>query len=81
MIVREHFVVKYSTHVLENEGFALVFLEVHPSIPTPRLYAMYREDGKPYIVMEFKPGRDLNGFWADLTEDETITTLGQLKSV
>lgn len=81
VVVRERFIVKYGTHVLENEGFALLFLEEHPSIPAPRLYAMYREDGKLYLVIEFKSGRDLDGLWADLSENEKISILGQLKSI
>ncbi|KAH6847087.1 kinase-like domain-containing protein [Chaetomium sp. MPI-CAGE-AT-0009] len=51
VLVREKFVVKYGTgrHVTENEGHALLLLAQYPSIPAPRLYAMYRENNKLFL--------------------------------
>jgi len=79
VVVEDRFVVKYGGTVRENEGYALLVLEKYPSIPAPRLYAMYREDDVLYLVMELLPGRSLLGLWDDLSENEKQSVCGQLK--
>jgi hypothetical protein len=51
-----------------------------PSIPAPRLYAMYREDGVLYIIMQLLPGLDLQQLWGGLSENEKASVCGQLKT-
>jgi serine/threonine protein kinase len=74
--INNKYVVKYGSHVSENEGNALLYLERELDIPAPRLYAMYREDGQLYIVMEFLQGKELPCLWPTFSpEDKTdITT-------
>ncbi|KAI1455908.1 phosphotransferase family protein [Annulohypoxylon moriforme] len=81
VVVSGHFVVKYGTNVTENEGHALLSLEKHPSIPAPRLYAMYRENEKLYLIMELKPGRQLSEVWPSLNEDDTRNIASQLREI
>jgi serine/threonine protein kinase len=81
VVIRDLYVVKYGAHVYENEGQALLFLERCPSVPVPRLYAMYRDSGKLYIVMQLMPGTELEGLWPSLSESEKSLIAGQLRSV
>ncbi|RNJ55134.1 hypothetical protein D7B24_009001 [Verticillium nonalfalfae] len=66
VLVNEHFVVKYGRFVFENEGHALLFLDPVHGVPAPRLYAMYRENEKLYIIMEFIQGHQLSDTWSSL---------------
>ena len=79
VLVKGCFVVKYGT--LENEGHALLFFEKHPFIPAPRLYAMYREDNKLYLIMSLMPGRQLESVWGDLLEHEKLHIVKQLRLI
>lgn len=81
VVVRDCFVVKHGVHVDENEGHALLFVEKHLSVPAPRLLAMYREEHKLYIVMEFMPGKTLQDIWEHLSEKAKISILQQLRSI
>jgi hypothetical protein len=81
VLVKGCFVVKYGTLVTENEGHALLFLEKHPFIPAPRLYAMYREDNKLYLIMSLMRGRRLELVWGDLFEHEKLHIVKQLRSI
>lgn len=81
VVIRDIYVVKYGAHVDENEGHALLFLERCPSVPVPRLYAMYRDSGIVYIVMQFIPGADLETLWPSLSENEKYSIVGQLRSI
>ncbi|WEW55666.1 hypothetical protein PRK78_001099 [Emydomyces testavorans] len=80
-IVKDHFVVKYGRYIRDNEGYALLFLEQYPLIPAPRLYAMYREDGILYLVMQLLPGSDLLVLWDELSSNEKESICGQLKEI
>ncbi|KUI61180.1 hypothetical protein VP1G_11194 [Cytospora mali] len=53
----------YGSGVKENEGWALLALERFPSIPSPKLYAMYRREDKLYIVTKFERGTQLSEVW------------------
>ncbi|PFH55019.1 hypothetical protein XA68_11038 [Ophiocordyceps unilateralis] len=79
VLVNENFVVKYGPAVFENEGHALLLVESYPDIPAPRLYAMYREEGKLYIIMEFIAGLRLSDVWQRLSEEEKSTVVSQLR--
>ncbi|KAK4096464.1 hypothetical protein N658DRAFT_501566 [Parathielavia hyrcaniae] len=81
--VRERFVVKYGVApwVFENEGHALLLLQKHPSIPVPRLYAMYRKDKRLFLVMELKEGVQRSTVWDGLSEDDKIGIIGQLHDI
>ncbi|KAI6086027.1 kinase-like domain-containing protein [Hypoxylon rubiginosum] len=81
VIVGDHFVVKYGTRMSENEGHALLYLEKYQSIPVPRLYAMYRDNGKLYLIMEFKPGRQLRELWPSLSSDDILDISRQLRKI
>lgn len=79
VLVNGLFVVKYGPALAENEGHALLLVESYPSIPTPRLYAMYREEGKLYIIMEYIAGQRLSDVWQHLSEDEKLPIVSQLR--
>ncbi len=83
VVVKGHFVVKYGVgvHMAENEGHALLFIEKHKFIPAPKLYAMYREEGKLYLIMSYMPGTQLGSIWDDLSENEKSCILIQLRSI
>jgi hypothetical protein len=81
VVVNDHFVVKYGTRMIENEGHALLFLEKNKCIVAPRLYAMYRENGRLYLIMEFKPGRQLSELWPSMDDDEILCVAEQLRKI
>ncbi|KAF2721788.1 hypothetical protein K431DRAFT_63789 [Polychaeton citri CBS 116435] len=45
-------VVKYGLYVFENEGRALLLAGDLAQVPAPRLFAMYLEEEKLYVIME-----------------------------
>ncbi|PHH87965.1 hypothetical protein CDD83_8166 [Cordyceps sp. RAO-2017] len=79
VLVNQKFVVKYGPAVFENEGHALLLVESYPHIPAPRLYAMYWEEGKLFIIMEFIAGLRLSDVWQHLSEEEKSTIVDQLR--
>jgi hypothetical protein len=79
VIIRDLFVVKYGAYVLENEGFALLFLENQLTIPAPTLYAMFRQDSKLYLVMEYLPGVKLSELWPSLSVPDKLSISQQLR--
>jgi aminoglycoside phosphotransferase (APT) family kinase protein len=84
VLVREKFVVKHGVppFVSENEGHALLLLAKYPSIPAPKLYAMYRdEDNKLFLVMEHKPGTQLSTVWDGLSKHDKLDITGQLRDI
>ncbi|KAK9800982.1 putative Aminoglycoside phosphotransferase domain-containing protein [Seiridium cardinale] len=78
VLVNGRFVVKYGAVVFENEGHALLLLE-NMEVPTSRLYAMYREGEKLFIIMEFIPGVRLSDIWPALSEEEKEPIVAQLR--
>jgi aminoglycoside phosphotransferase (APT) family kinase protein len=81
VVIRDLYVVKYGPYVAENEGYALLFIEQKLSIPAPRLYAMYRNEDKLYIVMQYIPGITLGHIWPSLPENTKTVLLGELRSI
>ncbi|KAE8146853.1 phosphotransferase enzyme family protein [Aspergillus avenaceus] len=68
VVIRDKYVVKYGSHVTENEGYALLFVDERLDIAAPRLHAMYRDQDALYIVMEYIPGVSLGTAWPSPTE-------------
>ncbi len=83
VLVRNKFVVKFGRPpwMTENEGDALLLLRQHPTIPAPRLYAMYYEDDRLFLVMEYKPGVRLDTVWDRLSENNKLAITDQLHTI
>ena len=76
------FVVKFGSSTREREGQTLLFLEKYaPQVPAPRLYAMYREDGDLFIIMQRFPGIQLDEIWDDLSALEKNLITAQLRKI
>ncbi|KAL4791458.1 hypothetical protein BDV19DRAFT_381556 [Aspergillus venezuelensis] len=56
-------------YIRENEGQTLLFLEKYPSVPAPRLYAMYRKDDTLYLL------------WDELSKNEKMFICEQLRRI
>ncbi len=78
VVVRGLFVVKYGIPRLVdgNEGHALMVLRGVPTIP--KLYAMYRHEGKLFLVMQYLSGTPLDVLWGDILEHEKADVIQQL---
>lgn len=78
-VVRRVFVVKYGIPRLVdgNEGHALRALQGIPTIP--KLYAMYRDQNKHFLVMEYLPGKPLDHIWDSLSEHDKDAVTQQLR--
>ncbi|KAG4441583.1 hypothetical protein IFR05_002968 [Cadophora sp. M221] len=76
----EHFIAKYSAHNDELEGDNLLFLE-HQQLGafTPRLYGMWRDGGKLFLVMERLHGETLETLWPALLEVDKQKILSKLR--
>ncbi|KAI1954125.1 hypothetical protein LOZ57_000475 [Ophidiomyces ophidiicola] len=83
VLIRNKFVVKYGRTLIhvENEGYALLFIEKHLSIPAPRLYAMYRKGPWLYIIMEYMSGENLDILWPALSSPDKQSILSQLRNI
>ncbi|TLD11528.1 hypothetical protein PspLS_11479 [Pyricularia sp. CBS 133598] len=82
VVVRDLFVVKYGAtplYVDGNEGHALLVLRGVPTVP--KLYAMYRQHHKLYLVMQHLPGMSLDGIWGGMTEGEKTHVIRQLREI
>ncbi|KAI5464341.1 phosphotransferase family protein, partial [Mariannaea sp. PMI_226] len=81
--IRDIYLVKYGTSVTENEGNALLFIENHSKISTPRLYAMYRHSrsGPLYLVMEYIQGINLHSIWASLSVESKSSITQELRQI
>ncbi|KAF2208110.1 hypothetical protein CERZMDRAFT_114825 [Cercospora zeae-maydis SCOH1-5] len=75
-------VVKFGGSVNVREGHALIYLEQHvPNVPAPRLYAMYRDSGQLFLVMERARGMQLELMWPSLTEPEKDSITAKLRDI
>ncbi|CAP98799.1 Pc22g15110 [Penicillium rubens Wisconsin 54-1255] len=82
--INDEIVVKFGGGVKEYEGQVLLFLERHlPTIPAPRLYAMYKdpETFETFLVMQRIPGEPLDAIWPSLTEDEKDDITDKLRQI
>ncbi|RDW90846.1 uncharacterized protein DSM5745_02621 [Aspergillus mulundensis] len=69
--LNEDVVVKYDGGLDATEGQNLIYLERYaPKVPAPRLYAMFEEDGKTYLILQRIPGVPLDSIWKSLTVSE-----------
>lgn len=82
-LIRNTYAVKFGSDVSENEGYALLFAEQNLSIPTPRLYAMYREPltDNLYLVMDLVRGVTLESIWSTLTTESKSSIATQLREM
>ncbi len=80
--VGPYFVAKYGPGTSQIEGENLLFIERNiPTISVPRLYTIYRENNKLYIVMELIPGATLQTLWPTLVECEKMLIMNKLRSI
>ena len=81
-VIGEEFVVKYGRGTNIQEGFNLIFLHEHvPSLPIPRLWAMYEEDEDIFIVMEFIKRDTLQDIWSSLQIFDKSAITKHLRSI
>lgn len=77
--INDEIVVKYGNSIRVWEGQALIYLEQHaPGVPAPRLYAMYKDSGQTFLVMQRAPGVQLDSIWPSLTESEKDSIVAKL---
>ncbi|KAL2434147.1 hypothetical protein ABEF95_014749 [Exophiala dermatitidis] len=80
--VGDHFVVKYGPGTEIREGNNLIFIQHQlPSLPVPRVWAMYEEDGEVFIIMDYCQGTTLQETWPTLDADEKTSITQQLRSI
>ncbi|KAH8424191.1 uncharacterized protein LDX57_001946 [Aspergillus melleus] len=80
--LNDEIVVKYGGGVDTWEGQALIYLERHvPDVPAPRLYAMYYDSNKLFLVMQRAPGVPLNTIWDSLPPSEKDGIIGNLQRI
>lgn len=74
--VGSQFVVKFGRGVDLAEGENMLFVREHTKVPVPRVYALYSNANKNYIVMERINGQTLLSLWPqlDISEKNCITT-------
>lgn len=73
--------VKYGRGTAQREGQALLYLEdCIPSVPAPRLYAMFEDSKDLFIIMERIPGTDLESVWDDLSEERKSVLMQDLRT-
>ncbi|KAL2842129.1 kinase-like domain-containing protein [Aspergillus pseudodeflectus] len=80
----DEIVVKYGHGVKEYESQVLIFLERYvPTIPAPRLYAMYRDldTREMFLIMQRIPGERLESVWPTLTESEKDDLVVKLRQI
>ncbi|KAJ6184666.1 hypothetical protein N7519_005967 [Penicillium mononematosum] len=79
--INDEIVVKFGRIVYPWEGQALVYLEQHaPDVPAPRLYAMYRDAGDFFLVMQRAPGVRLDSIWSSLTESDKDDIVAKIRT-
>jgi hypothetical protein len=77
--VFQHFAVKYGENVDAMEGRNMVFVRDNKDIPVPRVYAIYYEEDKTYIVMEYIEGKSLRAEWPILSGEQRDAILAKLR--
>ncbi|KIX92091.1 uncharacterized protein Z520_12175 [Fonsecaea multimorphosa CBS 102226] len=76
--VGPHFVVKYGKGIDLEEGRMMMFVQSRARMPVPRVYAIYHDRGKNFIVMERVNGQTLHALWPNLTASEKKLIANQL---
>ena len=81
--VGDHFVVKYGPQVHRRiqEGLNMIFVNQNLEVPIPEVYALYKENGNAYLVMQYVPGQTLEHLWSTLHTSEQRAILRKLRSI
>lgn len=80
--VNDNVVAKFGIGVRAWEGQALIYLEREvPSVPAPRLYAMYKDSNELFLLMQRAPGASLDSVWDSLKGSEKDSIFATLESV
>ena len=80
--VNDKIVMKFGGGIEAWEGQALLYLEREvPSVPAPRLYAIYQDDEETFLVMQRIPGVPLDTIWSSLSEVEKGSIVEQLRLI
>jgi serine/threonine protein kinase len=79
--INDEIVVKFGKSVNAWEGQAMLYLEQHvQNVPAPRLYAMYRDAGELFLVMQRVPGERLSSIWPSLTESDKDDIVAKIRA-
>ncbi|EXJ82321.1 hypothetical protein A1O3_06134 [Capronia epimyces CBS 606.96] len=81
--IGDHFVAKYGpqTRLRVQEGLNMIFVEQYLKIPIPRVYALYEENGRGYLIMQYIGGQTLEALWPSLSSDERWVILSKLRGI
>jgi len=75
-------VAKFGGAISVAEGQALLCLEQYaPSVPAPRLHAMFRDGIEVFLVMDRAPGVQLDALWPTLTDPEKASVTAKLGKI
>lgn len=74
--INDYYVVKFGEAVELAEGLNMMFVREHTRVHVPRIYALYSQGGKSYIVMQRIEDQTLLQLWPKLdpAEKEVIAT-------
>lgn len=81
--VGDHFVAKYGpqTRLRIQEGLNMIFVSQNLTTPIPAVYALYEENGKGYLLMQYVAGQTLEHLWPSLQPDERRVILSKLRGI
>jgi aminoglycoside phosphotransferase (APT) family kinase protein len=79
--VGDHFVVKHGEEVHLQEGENMLFIRQASCVPVPTVYALFHDPdtNKNFIIMEYIPGKPLEGVCGGLNYEEERTVASQLR--
>jgi len=77
--VRQNLVVKYGKWIRIEEAEAINFVSENTSVPVPKIFNSYKIGDIAYIIMEYIKGKTLEELWEDLSNEERLTILSELK--
>lgn len=75
-----HFIAKYGFNISLEEGRTMMFVRRSTAVPVPRVYALYSELGKNYIIMERFHTSTLEQLWNELSVPEKHDIAMQMKT-
>lgn len=79
VVVGTSFVVKYGKRLDLEEGRMMVFVQQNTQVGVPRVFALYQENGKNFIVMERIHGQTLQSTWHTFSDQKKQETISRLK--
>jgi tRNA A-37 threonylcarbamoyl transferase component Bud32 len=77
--IGSHFVVKYGEGVDLDEGRMMIFMRQRTKVSVPRVFALYPNNGKSFIVMERINGTTLEETWHEFDDKQKMMIVAQLK--